>query len=126
MPKLVTETIGTGDQSWLGESGPHKARSQALLVSGFTAATDYPNGYIPSGFPVGVVTASGEYAPYDAAATDGTQGLAGFVYTDSKVSTGDTYVNVALIDRGRININKLPVDFTPPADPGNFVFLTQS
>lgn len=125
MPKLVTETIGTGDQSWLGESGPHKARSQALLVSGFTAATDYPDGYIPSGFPVGQVTASGEYAPYDSAATDGTQNLAGFVYTDSKVGA-DPYVNVALIDRGRINVNRLPVSFTAPADPGNFVFLTQS
>lgn len=125
MPKLVTETIGTGDQSWLGESGPHKARSQALLVSLFTAGTDYPNGYIPSGYPIGQVTASGEYGPYKSGATDGTQNLVGFVLTDSKVGS-DTHVNVALIDRGRINTNRLPVSFTAPADPGHFVFLTQS
>lgn len=120
MPKLVEETIGTGDQSWLREPGPHATRSQALLVSNFTAETDYPNGYIPSGFPIEDL-GDGDFGPYT-----GTGDLAGFVYTDSKVAASDDHVNVALLDRGRINVNRLPVDFTPPADPGLFVFLTQA
>lgn len=128
MPKLVTETIGTGDQSWLGESGPHKARSQALLKSAFTAGTHYPNGYLPSGTAVAQFTSganSGQYGPYTAGAADGTQNLVGFVLTDSPV-TSDAYINVALKDRGRINTNKLPLAFTAPASPGNFIFVTQS
>jgi hypothetical protein len=135
MPKLVTETIGTGDQSWLAEDGPHDARSQALLMSAFTAGTHYPNGYVPSGLPIAEFTSgpnSGEYGPYDPDATDGTEDLVGFVLTDTPVNvragetSTDTHLNVALIDRGRININRLPVAFAAPADPGHFVFLTQS
>jgi len=135
MPKLVTESIGTGDQSWLAEDGPHDARSQSLLVSAFTANTDYPNGYIPSGLPIAQFTSganSGEYGPYNPDATDGTEDLVGFVLTDTPVDvraglvSTDTHLNVALIDRGRININRLPVAFTAPTDPGLFVFLTQS
>jgi len=115
MPNLVSETLGTGDQSWIGEPGPWKARSQALTKSTF-ATTDYPDGYLPSGTPV-ADNGDGTYGKY---ADGGT--LAGFVLTDTKVSN-DAVINVALYDRGRVNVDKLPVDFTPPADPGHFIFL---
>lgn len=50
--------------------------SISLLPSAFTAATHYPNGFIPSGTIVGRITASGLYGPFDAAATDGRQDAA--------------------------------------------------
>lgn len=115
MPNLLTETLGTGDQSWIGESGPWKARSQSLTKSTF-AAGDYPNGFLPSGTPV-ADNGDGTFGKYA-----GTGVLAGFVLTDTKVST-DPFINVALYDRGRVNVDKLPVDFTAPADPGHFIFL---
>lgn len=118
MPNLVTETLGTGDQSWIGESGPWKARSQALTKSSFTTS-DYPNGYLPSGTPV-ADNGDGTFGKY----ADGDT-LAGFVLTDTKVS-GDAFINAALYDHGRVNVNKLPVAFTAPADPGNFIFVSQS
>lgn len=135
MPKLATESIGTGDQSWIGEDGPHDARSQSLLMADFVAETDYPNGYLPSGFPIGKYTSgahSGSFGPYDPDATDGREDLEGFVYTDTPVAvragltSTDTHLNVALIDRGRININRLPVSFTAPSGPDRFIFITQS
>lgn len=129
MPKLVTETIGTGDQSWIGEPGPWKARSQALKVSAFTAATHYPNGYLPSGTAVAKYTSganSGTWGPYNSGGSDGSQLSPLFVLTDTAIAASDVYVNAALLDRGRVNINKLPLTFTPPTDPGNFMFLTQS
>lgn len=135
MPKLATESIGTGDQSWLGEDGPHDARSCPLLMADFVANTHYPNGYMPSGIPVGKYTSgphNGEFGPYDPNATDGRQNLEGFVYTDTPVAahagltSTDTHLNVALVDRGRININRLPVAFVAPDGPDRFIFITQS
>ena len=86
MPRLKTETVGTGDQSWLGSShGIHECRTEILDVSTFTAGTHYPNGYIPSGTPVAKV--GGMLVPYDS--TEGTTTnagvLAGFLFTDQSV-----------------------------------------
>lgn len=128
MPKSVTETLGAGDQSWIGEPGPWKARSQSLLKSAFTAGTHYPNGYLPSGTAVAQYTSggnSGKYGPYTSGATDGSQNLAGFTIADVAV-TSDANINVALYDHGRVNTNRLPLSFTAPASPGRFTFLTQS
>jgi hypothetical protein len=53
MPKLRTETIGTGDMSWLDSThGIANARTVTIDISTFTAGTHFPNGYIPSGTPV--------------------------------------------------------------------------
>jgi hypothetical protein len=125
MPKLVSETIGTGDQSWLGESGPHKARSQALLKSGFTEGTHYPDGFLPSGTPVALNSSTDEYVAYVDGGSNGTGAVAGFVLTDSKV-TGDAYINVALLDRGRININKLPITVAAADLAATFIAVEQS
>jgi hypothetical protein len=54
MPKLRTETIGTGDMSWLDSThGIANARTVTIDISTFTAGTHFPNGYIPAGTPVG-------------------------------------------------------------------------
>lgn len=69
MPRLATETYGTGDQSWLGSAhGIWNCRSVAPDPDLFTLAA-YPNG-VPSGTPIGIVTATGLAGPYTGDSTD--------------------------------------------------------
>jgi hypothetical protein len=61
----VTETFQNEDQRWLGSAhGTDAAESITLDTSAFTSGTHYPNGYFPSGLPLGKITASGKYGPY--------------------------------------------------------------
>lgn len=115
MPRLTSETIGAGDQSWLGSShGINDCRTELLDISAFTAGTHYPSGYVPSGTPVAKV--GGVLVPYDA--TEGTVTgagiLAGFVFTDQKV-VGASNFGVPLLDHGRVKASKVPNSFTAPA-----------
>lgn len=87
MPRLAEETYGTGDQSWLGSShGIWNCRTVAPDPALFSLA-NYPNG-VPSGTPIGVVTATGLYGPYTGDSTDeaqtiteGGSGLTSFTLT---------------------------------------------
>lgn len=118
MPNLKSETVGTGDQTWLGSMhAVANAQSVALLKSAFTKNTHYPNGYIPSGLPISF-NSSGYGVPYGTASS---KGLA-FVLTDRTV-TDDDYVNVAALDHGRIITANLPISFTPGSDQEHFVFV---
>jgi hypothetical protein len=116
MPRLTTETFGSGDQSWLGSShGIHECRTETLDISAFTEATHFPDGYIKSGTPVAKV--AGVLVPYTVAegTTTGAGILAGFVYTDQPVvGTGD--FAVPLLDHGRVKAAKVPyASFVAPA-----------
>lgn len=74
MPRLSTETIGTGDQTWLGSThGIANCRTVAPDPDLFTLAA-YPNG-VPSGTPIGIVTATGLAGPYTGDSTDEVQTL---------------------------------------------------
>lgn len=81
---VVTATWGNEDQRWIGGGGepvwPNKSivldRSVFSLVGG-----TFPNGYIPSGVTLGIITATGLYAHYDDAAVDGRAVAAGFLFT---------------------------------------------
>lgn len=65
MPRLKTETFGTGDPSWLDSThGIYDCRSVNLDISAFTENTHYPDGYLLSGTPLAKITASGKYGPY--------------------------------------------------------------
>lgn len=75
MPRLKTETFGAGDQSWLGSShGIENCRSVAPDPALFLAA-DYPDNRVPSGTPIGIVTATGLAGPYTGDSTDEVQTL---------------------------------------------------
>lgn len=76
----------------------------------FTAATHYPNGYIPSGTVLGEVTTGGRLGPYDDAATDGRQTAVGFLYNATRVpAVVATKVAAAVIDCfAVIDASKLP------------------
>lgn len=116
MPRLVNETFGGGDLSWLGsDHGIANARTEILDISAFTAGTHFPNGYIPSGLPVAKV--GGVLVPYDATegTTTGAGILAGFVLTDQKVVGATTPdFAVPLLDHGRIRVANTPITFVAP------------
>lgn len=113
---------GQDDQSWLGSAhGTQSARPVTLDRALFDEPTHYPKGHFPSGLPLGRVTASGLFGPYDPAATDGRDQLAGFLFT-ARSATGPR-VGAALLDHGRVITARLPVAFEAPAGNGHFIFL---
>lgn len=106
---------GAGKLSWLGSrEGVATARTGTL--TGFT-------GVVKAGTPVASV--GGFYVAYDAAGEDGSEALAGFVLSDASVRDGEDTV-VAVLDRGRIRTDRLPVEFTAPAESGRFTFVSDS
>ena len=118
MPRLKSETLGPGDQSWLGSAhGIHECRTETVNLAAFTQATHYPDGYIKSGTPVAEV--GGLLVPYDSAeaTTAGAGVLAGHIFTDQPV-VGTQNFAVPVLDHGRVKAAKVPPGanaFTPPA-----------
>lgn len=108
---VTTESFGQDNQSWLGAShGTDMGRSITLDTSAFTAGTHYPNGYFPSGLPLGKITSSGLYGPYNNAASDGTEVLAGFLLTPVKPGSPTTVdVGGVLFEHGRVVEANLPI-----------------
>lgn len=95
-----------GKMAWLGSrEGVATARTGTL--TGFS-------GVVVAGTPV--TEEGGKYVAYDG--TD----LAGFVLSDAPVRDGRDAV-VAILDRGRIRVDRLPEAFTPPANSGRFTFV---
>jgi hypothetical protein len=108
---LRTESFGQGNQSWL--AGPHGTdcnRPATLDTSAFTGGTHYPDGYFRSGTPLGKITATGKYGPYNNAASDGTETLAGFLMNDVKapVVTTQDPVGAMFVHGGVVEAN-LPI-----------------
>lgn len=108
------------DQRWIGSPhGTDHARSITLSLSTFTKATHFPDDYIRSGMPLGRITTSGLYGPYNDAATDGRQALVGFLFTPIAVAPGSTTDPIAaLLEHGRVveAFLPLPVDAAGKAD----------
>jgi hypothetical protein len=107
----TTESFGQDDQSWLASAhGTSNARTITLDTSTFTSGTHYPNGYFPSGLPLGKITATGKYGPYNDAASDGTEVLAGFLMTAIDAPSVNTIdPQGALLWHGAVIEAKLPV-----------------
>src|SRR3546814_13751 len=108
MPRLKSETFGAGDQSWLGSAhGVRNARTVTIDISAFTSGTHYPDGYIPSGTPVAIV--SNLAVPYDKTegTTTGAGTLAGFILTDQPV-VGTTDFPPPLPHPGLALVTKVP------------------
>jgi hypothetical protein len=105
-----TETFGGDDQSWLGSAhGTSSGRTVTLDKSKFTSGTHYPNGYLRSGTPLGKVTASGKYGPYDDAAVDGRQTLVGFLLTPQSTTSGGNDLVAPLFEHGAVVEANLPI-----------------
>lgn len=110
---LTVEEFGSDDATWLGSShGTSSGRNATLDITAFTQADHYPDGYFPSGLPLTRDEATGLYGPYAAGDV-----LEGFLLAPVSTPRGDAETVVgALLDHGRVKIDRLPVAFTPPAD----------
>ena len=120
MPNYTTELIGPGDQSWLGSTHAiWNGQTAAPDTTRFSRAT-YPTG-VPSGTPVAKL--ANRLVPYAPGATDSSNVLVGFLFTDQKAGGEGGW---PVIDHGRIRVSNLPVAFTVPAAAnvsGQFVFV---
>lgn len=108
MPRLRTESLNSGDLSWLGSAhGIRNCRTQTVNLAAFTAGTHYPNGFIPSGTPVALV--SGLLVPYDSveATTTGAGVLAGHLFSDQRV-VGTGNFPAPVLDHGRVRSARVP------------------
>lgn len=104
------DPVGGSKLSWLGSrEGVATARTGTL--TGFT-------GTVKSGTPVS--ESDGKYVAYTAGG-----GLAGFVLHDTPIRDGQDSA-VAILDRGRVRTDRLPVEFEAPADSGRFAFVSDS
>lgn len=115
----TTETFGNEDQSWLrSKHGTDAAETAVLDIASFTKATHYPDGYIKSGEPLGKVTATGLYGPYDGTATDGRETLVGHLFTTQGVRDGGGNVVGSILTHCKVVEARLPhpVDAAGKAD----------
>ncbi|MDX2793994.1 head decoration protein [Streptomyces scabiei] len=110
---LKTESFTQDRRNWLGSAhGTDAPVSVTLDVSKFTANTHYPDGYIKSGIPLGKVTATNLYGPYDNAASDGRETCVGFLFTAQDVNArgvASTKVVGSMLLHCFIREAKLPV-----------------
>lgn len=111
------ETFTPGEnQSWLGSShGTQECDSVTLDGSAFVAT--FTDGVVPSGVALGKITATGLYAPYNDAAVDGTEVMAGHLFTTTDVMSRTPYsagaaqdVPAALFWHGEVVEANLPAD----------------
>jgi hypothetical protein len=124
MPAVRSETSGTGSQTWLGSThGIYNCRSGNIDISAFTANTHYPNGYLPSGLPLAKLTSTDKWVPYNSGGTGGAQTLAGFLYTDQRVSGSGEDFNAPVFQHGFVNVDHLPIALTVPTGVSQFVFV---
>jgi len=115
MDLLTSSTsYSQGDHTWLGSAhGTDENETITLDLTQFTKATQFPDGYIPSGMTLGIVAVGGLYAPYDGAAVDGTETSVGHLYGDVPVSNDDGILGVgvalgALFNHGKVILANLP------------------
>lgn len=97
------------DLSWLLQRGGYDPLSITLGMSLFTPATHHPNGYVRSGTPLGKVTATGLYGPYDGAATDGRETCVGLLAAFTPAGGNGRNVGAALFIAGVVKESRLPI-----------------
>lgn len=111
-----TESFGVEDQTWLGSAhGTDAARTITIDVDTFTEATHFPNGYLPSGTPLGRITADGTYGLYDPNADDGRNVLEGFLFTTQRINAADALVVAPMLDHGKVILANLPFEIADAA-----------
>lgn len=120
--RLTSETFGGGDTSWLDSAhGTDHGATATFVAANFTAATHYPNGYVPSGLPVNAADRA-NLKPWTGVAGE----TLGFVLFDRPVD-GQAKMGVPVLFHGRVRTKRLPVTFTvPTAGAHLFTFNTGS
>lgn len=118
---IRSESVGAGDQSWLGSRhGTETPRSATLNPTAWSAKTT-ADGRIKSGEPFAL--ASGLAVPYASGASDGTEVIYGFILTDISVVAGAGNVTFPALRRGSVILSKLPSTVAATAKTsGNFTW----
>lgn len=99
------------NRSWLrGPHGTEPGANANITLDAAAFSGLHPNGFVPSGTLVGKVTASGKYAPYDAAGADGSEVPAGFLFSSVSVDPGAEVLAGALYAHGFVNPDRLPIE----------------
>ncbi|MFD5878513.1 head decoration protein [Streptomyces yangpuensis] len=120
-PITTTQRLQVGRPWLLSNHGTDTNQTITLDVAKFAETTHWLRGIktvearFKSGLPLSRNTASGLYEPYDPAATDGHEVLAGLLDTETAFGVGSKRVGAALRVHGLIAPTKLPVAFDPAA-----------
>lgn len=99
--------------SWLGSAHGTDSTQTITLVKSLFAAKSYytDNQLIPGGVAIGRITAAGAtqdmYGPYDPAAADGRETMAGHLFTTKSVTGSGLYIGAALLHHGVVRLSKL-------------------
>lgn len=108
-------TWSNEDQRWIGGGGHPGMPCRSIILERdlFPKTGRYANDFIPSGEPLGIITATKKYGPHDPAAVDGRAVLRGHLFATrpiDRLSTGD--IAGALFWNGEVITNYLPA--VPP------------
>ncbi|HEX5568034.1 MAG TPA: head decoration protein [Streptomyces sp.] len=121
-PYTSTETLAVGRPWLMSMLGIKANQSVTLDLAAFDEDTHWlpptahqPERKLKSGIPLGRISASGLFGPYDSAASDGTQTFAGFLFTEIAYAPTSTKAAAPLMVHGQIDAEKLPVPFDPTA-----------
>ncbi|GAA1154442.1 hypothetical protein F4556_005007 [Kitasatospora gansuensis] len=115
-PITTTANLAHG-RPWLASlHGTDQTETVTIDASKLTAGTHYvastdptqPYSRVLSGVPLGKITASGLYGPYDPAAADGRQILAGLVFDEALFAPGQPKIPCALLWHGSARASKIP------------------
>lgn len=122
MPELIRDTPRTSNShKWLGSAhGTSNAPTGTPDVAAFTAATHYPNGYLPEGTPVDATNLAA-LKPYAAPAAGEPAVNLGFLLDNTRVVNGKA-TPVAVIRHGSIVAEFIPGNFKAPAFAPGFIF----
>lgn len=110
---LRSTTRDNEDQTWIGNGGKPIGEPRKILLDRSAFTGTFTDGYIPSGVTLGVVTATGLHAPYNAGGADGTETAVGHLLTTVAYdpdSTGD--LTGALLWSGEVVEANLPTGDT--------------
>ena len=114
---ITTSATYTASRSWLASlHGTDQTETVTIDASKLVAGTHYvastdstqPYSRVLSGVPLGRITASGLYGPYDPAAVDGRQVLAGLVFDETLFAPGQPKIPCALMWHGVARASKIP------------------
>ncbi|MEU7307305.1 head decoration protein [Streptomyces albidoflavus] len=112
----------SANRDWLASlHGTDQTETITLDLSKMTegvhvfASTDttQPYWHVASGIPVGRITASRLFGPYDPEATDGRQELAGHVFAEAYFAPGAKKCPAALLWHGVVYADKVPGGIDP-------------
>jgi len=107
----VTRVVKSDHKAWVyADISLQPGRASVTLdLSKFTRGTHFADGFVRSGEPLGKITATGRYGPYDATADDGRETCAGFLWAHTDVVDGQGESVVALwYGPGAIQEDELP------------------